>query len=356
MFPFIMLATESVKDDMEIVNHYLLRLQRVIPDKIMLRAGNSSWIIDVSHCEGHLVLFSGDGWEAFVQESKLAPGDVILFKSKTAQEIEVSVFDQYSRFLKFPGNKDQSRAVEFCLKLANGYELITELPGNIHLRDIYGTMCKVLLKTWKGEFQAKMKIGNRGTSFFIGSGWEKVCQEHQIDVTSLIVVRQTERFKYDIVACKMLECSGHIVWVERFIGEYPTDAVPIRMYPDIKKRPGFFARENMRRNGIQFELLIQKHHDRNYMTVPSSFINLFDLRKKKYVILCTKKGRFEMQIKNFPNIRLVQTKHVVLRNGWWNFYKKNRLKEGCVCVFKLNGLDHQNTSLKCVMDVVIHRP
>ncbi|CAI9103767.1 OLC1v1002313C1 [Oldenlandia corymbosa var. corymbosa] len=358
MFPFIMLATGLNNESMEIVDHYLLKHEMVTPEKINLRAGNHSWIIDVSDSEGHLVLFSGNGWKAFVQQSKLAMLDVILFKSKTPQEIEVSVFDRHSRLLKFPCNNVQpGGAADFCMKLSDGYELVSELPGNIKVAGTNGSMCKVCLKTWRGEFKANLKKCNQGGSFFVGSGWEKFCQEHQIDVTSLLVVRESERFKFDIIACKMLECSGYSVWVERFIGEYPIAAVPSQMHQNVKKRPGASsARGGIRRDDIQFELIIQKYHDRNYMTVPSYFMNLFDLRKKRRAIMCTDKGRFEMEIKNFPNIRLEQTKHVVLRNGWWNFYKVNRLKEGSMCVFKLNKCDEENTSSTCVMDVAIFRP
>ncbi|CAI9094553.1 OLC1v1030313C1 [Oldenlandia corymbosa var. corymbosa] len=197
----------------------------------------------------------------------------------------------------------------FCVLMWVCAENAFELPQSITLPCGVEEVCELKLRSSKGMFIVNAKTNIDGNWVLFGNEWKRLVGAHNINSNAYLIFQKENGLMYDIKVCR--------------------EADPY------------------------FELNIQEHH-KNWVTIPAAFIDVYDVRSMK-VVLISLKGRFKLQVKHFRGRGRKQSKHIVFGTGWKDFYKRNYLSNGAKCRFQLMKASGNQSADTFMMNVVVKK-
>ncbi|CAI9105806.1 OLC1v1004820C1 [Oldenlandia corymbosa var. corymbosa] len=294
---------------MEFAIHFWNEVGVELPSELVLSVRDGSWNINVLY-ERHFGVVFGEGWNNFVSAFGLVAGDIICFSYARNGNIDVAAFDSTSSYEKFSHGKFDWMQNRFCVLMWVCAENAFEQPQSITLPCGVEEVCELKLRSSKGMFIVNAKKNIDGNWVLFGNEWKRLVGAHNINSNAYLIFQKENGLMYDLKVCR--------------------EADPY------------------------FELNIQEHH-KNWVTILAIFIDVYDVRSMKVVVLISLKGRFKVQVKHFRGGGRKQSKHVVFGTGWKDFYKRNYLSNGAKCRFQLMKASGNKSADTFMMNVVVKK-
>ncbi|CAK9178591.1 unnamed protein product [Ilex paraguariensis] len=233
------------------------------------------------------------------------------------------------------------------------------MPGFLAKASIPPAFCRKLkeerldeaiLTSCKGSWTVKIGKGSKGNIYF-EEGWDIFVQQHCLSLGDFVVFEHTGNLHFNTYvfgpnACEK-DFSSNLENEEKRAPagvnspDHVKGEIPLKASPSYGTGCSHFVSTITASNG-------SCHNP--YMNVPVEFSRSNNLRQISSIILRDPSGKsWPVAIRSIG--RGPRCKRTHLTNGWLEFYKSNKLKEGDVCIFELNG--SAGSSGTFMMDVQI---